>query len=62
MLLRLLQSQRSELKTNRSLSAQIVGLTDADLQPQDDAWVIEAAAWTVVARVVMNLDEFITRE
>ena len=61
-LLRLLQSQRSELKTNRSLSAQIVGLTDADLQPQDDAWVIEAAAWTVVARVVMNLDEFITRE
>ena len=61
-LLQLLQRQRSELKTDLSLSAQIIGLSDSELQTQGAVWIADAAAWTVVARVVMNLDEFITRE
>ena len=61
-LLRLLERQRSEMKTDLSLSAQINGQSDGELQTQDAVWIADAAAWTVVARVVMNLDEFITRE
>ena len=61
-LLRLLGQQRSEMKTDLSLSAQINGQSDGELQTQDAVWMADAAAWTVVARVVMNLDEFITRE
>ena len=30
--------------------------------PETGAGVVEAAAWSAAARVVMNLDEFITRE
>ena len=61
-LLRLLEQQRSEMKTDLSLSAQINGQSDGELQTQGAVWIADAAAWTVVARVVMNLDEFITRE
>ncbi|MBB76988.1 MAG: hypothetical protein CMJ75_20980 [Planctomycetaceae bacterium] len=61
-LLPLLQQQRSELRADLSLAAQIVAQSDAEPRSQDAVWVVETAAWTVVARVVMNLDEFITRE
>ena len=50
------------MKTDLSLSAQINGQSDGELQTQGAVWIADAAAWTVVARVVMNLDEFITRE
>ena len=61
-LCRLLQSQRLDLNRNPAFAAQIAGLTSADSKPGSVDWTVQCAAWTVVARVVMNLDEFITRE
>ncbi|QDU05750.1 Planctomycete cytochrome C [Gimesia chilikensis] len=52
-----LQEQRAQFKQSPEAAAQVAA---DDIPKQID--VIEAASWTAVARVLMNLDEFITRE
>ena len=52
-----LAKQRSFYKANPD-KAKLVAPMNA---PKETA-VFEAATWTVVSRVLMNLDEFITRE
>ncbi|QDT29752.1 Planctomycete cytochrome C [Gimesia panareensis] len=52
-----LNEQRAHFKQSPKEAAQVAS---AKLPKQID--VIEAASWTAVARVLMNLDEFITRE
>jgi hypothetical protein len=48
-----LQQQRDEFAKNVDAAKSLAGASE---QP------VESAAWTAVARVLMNLDEFITRE
>src|SRR5262249_26069845 len=57
LLLRLLQRQRASLAKD---PAEARALVPADLAKSPD--LTERAAWTLVARVLLNLDEFITRE
>lgn len=57
-ILSLYAAQLSVYGTNQSLAAGIIGKTKV---PQNVA-VEEVAAWTVVGRALLNLDEFITRE
>jgi len=50
--------QRSWLQTDAARASEIVG--GATMAPNSSA--AELAAWTIVGRTIMNLDEFITRE
>jgi hypothetical protein len=56
-LLELLATERAQFEKDPDDVARIAG----DAQP-DGASAIEQALWTIAARVVLNLDEFITRE
>ncbi len=56
-LLPLLHDQLSELKDHDDLARKIAG---ADLPT--GAEVVQHAAWTVVCRAILSLDEFVTRE
>ncbi|MCH2200482.1 MAG: PSD1 and planctomycete cytochrome C domain-containing protein [Fuerstiella sp.] len=56
-LLQLLRLERNWFRSNPKEAKQLVGEYSAD--PIED---YEAAAWTVAARTVLNLDEFVTRE
>jgi hypothetical protein len=51
------EGQRIEYAAAPEAAAQLAGLTD--LSPEATA---DRAAWVAAARVLMNLDEFITRE
>jgi len=53
----LLAQQRVEFRSDSTAAEQL-----APKPPLADVAAYEAAAWTAVARVVLNLDEFITRE
>ncbi|MEX0679181.1 MAG: DUF1549 and DUF1553 domain-containing protein [Pirellulales bacterium] len=55
-LLRLLEVEISELRADADGARQIAG----ELPPEADA--AELAAWTVVCRAILSLDEFVTRE
>ena len=57
-LLRFLQQQRSDFESDAQAARQLAGASTADSDEQR----IERAAWIMLARVLMNLDEFITRE
>lgn len=52
-----LQQQRSRFESD-----QTAAVTFAPKVLPDQATAVEAAAWTALSRVLMNLDEFITRE
>ncbi|MEQ8786417.1 MAG: PSD1 and planctomycete cytochrome C domain-containing protein [Pirellulaceae bacterium] len=56
-LLEFLKQQRADLQASPEDAQAISGVAD-----KDPARVVERAAWTVAARVLLNLDEFITRE
>ncbi len=56
-LLALLEEERTRLTADPDAARSLAGLTQAT-----SAAPVEQAAWTVLARVLMNLDEFITRE
>ena len=58
--LALLISQQREAYAAEKLAA--IALLGSDLKDISDDDKIELAAWTTFARVLMNLDEFITRE
>ena len=49
-------------KSPKNAAAFLTGVTDADVKGVSPELLAERAAWTAVARVLMNLDEFITRE
>lgn len=55
-LLGLLNEQLAELRANVDEARQIAG------QVPEGADVVERAAWTVVCRAILSLDEFVTRE
>ena len=56
----LLDNQRRSLETQIDECRQLVGrLASSPVRPDT---LVDLAAWVVVARVLMNLDEFITRE
>ncbi len=57
LLLRLLAEESAELAADRNAARQIAG---NNLPPGRD--VIRQAAWTVVCRALMSVDEFMTRE
>jgi mono/diheme cytochrome c family protein len=57
LLLRLLAQQQAEFKAAPKEARKVV---PAKLPPRTD--VCQLAAWTMVARVLLNVDEFITRE
>lgn len=54
----LFESQAAWSKANSEAAAKIVGKQ----KPPTDASVEDLAAWVIVGRTLMNLDEFITRE
>ena len=54
----LLMQQRQQFRNDTSRARTV---TDQEDQ-HSDAEVIELAAWSTVARTLLNLDEFITRE
>ncbi len=54
-LLQFLETQRSEFQKEPDIAAQIAPKNVSESP-------IEGAAWTAVARVLMNLDEFVTRD
>jgi hypothetical protein len=54
---KLLQKQRLSLATNQVEAKEIIGDT-----PVTEGDISELAAWVVVCRTILNLDEFITRE
>jgi hypothetical protein len=54
----LLDASRKRLETDRQAAEDLAG--KADLPPWTG--VVETAAWVAVGRILMNLDEFITRE
>jgi len=56
-LLEYLQAQRQEFASQSEAAAAL-----APLPPVTGIAPAEGAAWTMVSRVLMNLDEFITRE
>lgn len=58
-LLTLLEKQRTAFEADANAAAAFAGRGENG-EPKSSA--VEAAAWTSVARVVLNLDEFITRE
>jgi len=51
------RAETAELSADRRVARKIAG--DDTLEGTD---VAQAAAWTVVARAILSLDEFITRE
>ena len=51
-----LNEQRQKFAARREAASQLLTKVSSGLDP------VETATWTTVARVVMNLDEFITRE
>jgi hypothetical protein len=55
-LLNLYESQKDEFSKKTDEAKQVAGMTELKTN------LPELAAWTVVARTLMNLDEFITRE
>jgi hypothetical protein len=55
---RLLDQQRSRLQAGEVDGAKVVGASETD----DPTRTRERAAWTLVARVLLNLDETITKE
>ncbi len=55
-LLEYLESQRTEFVSDRAAALEVAPQPLGSTPPE------EAAAWTMVARVLLNLDEFITRE
>ena len=57
-LLELFESQRETLQQDRDACGAILGL-DAKAASED---LVERASWVLVARVILNLDEFFTRE
>jgi hypothetical protein len=52
----LVQQQRRLLSQNPERAEKVAGA------PSNEAQAIELAAWASVGRVLLNLDEFITRE
>lgn len=64
---RMLDRQRARIAQGEVDPAKIVGITEQDAQPQSEAsegspTVSERAAWTLLTRVLLNLDETITKE
>jgi hypothetical protein len=55
-LLAALTEMRDAYRSDLAAARQLTGCV------QSDADVVERAAWTMVCRILMNLDEFITRE
>jgi len=60
-LLELLDSQRATLKSDPAACLAILGLDSGEAGEADDD-LLERATWVLVARVILNLDEFFTRE
>ena len=61
-LLALLDNQRGRLE-NGELDAEKLAFGEQGSEPDlDDGNTVELAAWTAVSRVLLNLDEAITRE
>ena len=56
---RFLQNQRESFAADRDAASRLVGVRDNAEHATD---VVELAAWTSLARAIMNTDEFITRE
>jgi hypothetical protein len=52
-----LEQQRQEFHSAPDDARRVAGRMEAELE-----WAVEGAAWTAVARVLFNLDEFIIRE
>jgi hypothetical protein len=61
-LLEYLHQQRERFAAAPQDAATVAGSTTAPSAAGGDADRSEAAAWTMVARVLLNVDEFITRE
>ena len=59
-LLRRLTESRAIFKQNPGKAAAVI--KPLTFEPDDELDPVEHAAWTVVAGVILNLDEFITRE
>jgi mono/diheme cytochrome c family protein len=59
-LIEFLAKQREEFRAAPADAVALLTAAGANLAPGEDA--AEPAAWTAVARVLLNLDEFITRE
>ncbi len=58
-LLEELQERRSEFQRNREAAKQLVAIGEST--PEETLDVSELAAWTMVARLILNLDEAITK-
>ena len=59
MLLRIAQDQIAVYRRNRAAAAQLLGVGEAARNQGLDS--AELAAWTIVANVILNLDETITK-
>jgi hypothetical protein len=61
-LMRLLERQRTTLASSREAARKLAEVKLPAFALSDERDEVEVAAWTVVARALLNLDETITRE